>query len=141
MNLKELFENKGKIVSEIRSMADVVEKESRDFTAEEKTKWDKINADYKALESRIEIQKKADEMSKAIHFEASKEKNSEDITDETRSLACCGWAKPSKLRNAHEGDAAEKCGVNLNSNEIDFRMSPVARGGNISSLVSGGGVD
>lgn len=59
MALKELRQKLGQAVTEARAMHDAAEKEDRGFTAEERTKWDKINADIEELRARIADAEKA----------------------------------------------------------------------------------
>lgn len=50
---RKLREQYGNVATEIQKMADVLESEDRDFSAEEQEKWDKLNKDVNDLESRI----------------------------------------------------------------------------------------
>lgn len=54
MELRELREKRGVLAGQIRQLADVVNKENRDFSAEEQANWDKLNKDYDELVKQIE---------------------------------------------------------------------------------------
>ena len=54
MTLKEMQERCGQASKEIRTMADLLEKEGRDFTPEEAEKWERINAEYDSLHDRVD---------------------------------------------------------------------------------------
>jgi hypothetical protein len=48
---KQLREERAPLAVTIRQMADKINKENRDFNAEEKPQWEKVNGDYNALSS------------------------------------------------------------------------------------------
>lgn len=60
MTSKELCEKRGPVAKQIKDLADLALKEGRDFTAEEKATWDKLNGDCNLIERQIEIAKRAE---------------------------------------------------------------------------------
>ena len=54
MDSKALREQGGELIPQIRKMADTIDDEKRVFTAEEETRWEKLNGDYDALRERWE---------------------------------------------------------------------------------------
>lgn len=123
-NLKELLENKGKLAAEIKRQAELVNKDGRDFTAEEKPAWEKINADYDANERQIEIAKRAAVVNASVGDcdtglgvkpgrddrvgDPNPEGRSIEITDKTRSLAFNAWARAQFGVEPNE-EAVEAC--------------------------------
>lgn len=57
---KQLREERAVVAKSIRQMADKVNAENREFTAEESEQWNKINDDYNALTRRIDVAEAAD---------------------------------------------------------------------------------
>ena len=54
MNIQQLRERRARIVSEMRTLADLAGKEERDLTEDESTKFDGLRADNVKLERQIE---------------------------------------------------------------------------------------
>jgi hypothetical protein len=50
------------LAAKIKEMADKVNDEKRDFTAEEKPNWEAVNKDYDALSRQIEIAERAEKV-------------------------------------------------------------------------------
>jgi HK97 family phage major capsid protein len=67
VRLKELQEQKNALAAEIRRQADKINAEGRDFSAEEQTAWDKVNADYSSIEKRLAVEQKACEVSATLN--------------------------------------------------------------------------
>lgn len=59
---KALRERRAPLVSRIRQMADLANKENRDFSAEESAEWRKINDEYNALTTHIERAERAEQL-------------------------------------------------------------------------------
>lgn len=57
MNERELLDQKNAKLEEARALNEAAEAETRDFTADELTKWDALQKDIKALDARIERQR------------------------------------------------------------------------------------
>lgn len=66
MTLKELREKLAATAREIRVLADKIKTEKRDFTADEKTRWDALNRDFDALGRQVEVSRRADDVDAAV---------------------------------------------------------------------------
>lgn len=66
MQLKTLRENRAKIGAEIRRMADTITGDKKDFNAEERANWDRVNKDYDSLGSQIAVAERADHVEKEL---------------------------------------------------------------------------
>ncbi len=62
MTSKELREKRAPLAVEIKRLADLVNNENRDFTAEEKEKWEDVNERYNDLTRRIELAERAEKV-------------------------------------------------------------------------------
>lgn len=62
MNLKQLREKLAKIAVDMRALYALTETEDRGFTAEERTKWDEMLADYESTEQRVAQAEKIERM-------------------------------------------------------------------------------
>src|SRR5262245_56278266 len=103
--IKELRENGGKAAAEIKRLADLVNPENRDFKPEERTAWEKANADYNSCLNQIEIAERADEVSKRMSAPAGDRDVGRDvrtgagtdgaqqITEEHRNLCFSAWCR------------------------------------------------
>lgn len=71
MNLKELREKRAALVKEIKSMAELINSEKRDFKAEEREKWDKLNAECDSMKDQIAAAERVNdleaEMSRSVN--------------------------------------------------------------------------
>jgi hypothetical protein len=79
--LQELREKKAQLAKEIRSLADKVNAENRNFTAEENEKWTKVNAEYNEVAQSVEINERADLVTKDV--ESRRLPGNEDTDDKT----------------------------------------------------------
>ncbi|HEY1603859.1 MAG TPA: phage major capsid protein [Pirellulales bacterium] len=61
MTAKRLREERAPLAKKIREHADLLSAEKRDFTPEEKTNWESLNADYDSRTRQIEILERAEE--------------------------------------------------------------------------------
>lgn len=59
---KELREKRAPLGAEIRKLADKVNDENRDFNAEERAAWEKVNNDFNDLTRKIEVAERAEEV-------------------------------------------------------------------------------
>lgn len=59
-SIKEYREKAGKAADEIYQLRDVINKDDREFTAEEQTRWDNANKEYDRCNKQIEILERAD---------------------------------------------------------------------------------
>jgi HK97 family phage major capsid protein len=62
MTPKELREKRAALAKQIRELAEKANKENRDFTAEEKPSWEKVNKDYDDYSRQIEIAERAEKV-------------------------------------------------------------------------------
>ena len=132
MSIKELRESRAKVAKTIRELADKINTEKRDFTADEKAVWEKANADCNALARQIETQERAQALEAELASTAPPLVTGIDgkpVTDEERNLAIQGWAAvPGDGPTAAQRAAAERCGINLSAKELQFRFSPAISG-------------
>ena len=63
LTAKALREQRATLATRMREMADKANTENRDFNAEEKPNWEKVNADYDTLSRRIEIAERIEHVS------------------------------------------------------------------------------
>lgn len=123
LNAKSIRENElTPLAKEIRRLADLVNNEKRDFTAEERANWEKVNKDYNDCRARVEAMERADDVDSymdrpigqrlAPELSSGKKKRklggdgAQEVpfTEETRALALQGWmrvqlGKPLKKRH------------------------------------------
>ena len=59
---KQLQEKKTDLAKIIRQLAEVVNTENRDFTDEERSNWDQVNADYNVVERQLETASRVDRL-------------------------------------------------------------------------------
>ena len=140
MTLKEMLELRAKAAVEIRRMADLINKENRDFTAEETPAWDKVNAEYDSLSGRIERQERAAKIEKeqadpqgdpAVGRGDSRgnardrqEASAGPTESEKRARAISSWLRASCGKEVADEDRAnaKACGVNLAAKELDIAL-------------------
>jgi len=60
MSIQAIREERAKLGGQIRSMADTLAKENRDFNGEEKANWEKLNKDFDSLGDRIATLERAE---------------------------------------------------------------------------------
>ena len=63
LTAKALREQRATLATRTREMADKANTENRDFNAEEKPNWERVNADYDTLSRRIEIAERIEHVS------------------------------------------------------------------------------
>lgn len=138
---KALREEREPLVGEIKRLAELVNTEARDFNAEEKTKWEKVNADYNNLSRQIDIAERfetvAGQQSRNVDYDLGRgnldgrnrqEDDREESgapSDEERSLAIQGWCVYQSDLEPNEAQvrAAKRCGVSLRSKELHLNLS------------------
>ena len=64
--IADLQQERGNLIHECRAILDALETEKRDFTAEEKTKYERMDAEIDALEARIEAERKQENREKGL---------------------------------------------------------------------------
>lgn len=143
MTAKELREKRAPLAVRIREMADKINAESRDFTAEEKPAWESVNNEYNTLTRQIELADRveaveADQQRAAGDRTIGREDRTPDrdrnagrdgaeaITDEHRSLALQAWfrSQSRKSLSDEQTGACRRLGFNPNVSELDIRLLP-----------------
>lgn len=143
MTAKELREKRAKLATEIRTLADKASKEGRDFTAEEKANWDKVNADYNAISASLAIAERAEaveaEQRSAADAEARKavtpdigkptpdegrKAGSDGPTEEHRALALQAWFRHQMGKDLSERhvEACRVVGMKPSTRELAFNL-------------------
>jgi len=79
--IKALREQMADKETEMRSLIETSEAESRDFNDEEKTTYDKLEADARALDTRI---KRLEKLEKGSAGQAQQQREVEDVTDQEK---------------------------------------------------------
>lgn len=151
MKAKEIFEQRKATVAEMRKLTDLIHAEKRDFTSEERVKWDAMNAEYDSLKARESELTSLEQREREIEeFESApslairgagrgdvnhkpETKGNEDrsaVTDEDYGRAFKAWAlapwKPSEITD-EDIRASKKVGINPQDREvvIRFNQTPV----------------
>jgi HK97 family phage major capsid protein len=104
------------LAKEIRRMADLVNNEKRDFTAEERQKWEQLDKDYNSLRARIEVMERGEKVDADMAAPAGatdigrqdlsgkRSKTRPQVNEEDRALALQGWMRSQmgyELRKKH----------------------------------------
>jgi len=146
MNPKELREKLAKIAAETRAMADLIKKENRSFSDEERKKIDGLYAEADSLKARINDLERADKLdaelaapvddprlgrNDANHdpekaaYEA-RQSGKPVVTEEHRDLAIQGWLRRNSVKRLDLTDehreACKLTGLNPDSSELVIRM-------------------
>lgn len=139
--VKELQERRAPIGAEIRKMADTLTGDKKDFTPEERSKWDQLNKDFDAFAPQIEVARKAEDVDAALKASRSdapgledtdpREKRRKDKADpdrgpseEARALALQAWVRHGRgldLTPEHRA-ACKRTGLNPNRKALEFRL-------------------
>lgn len=139
-SVKQLLEDRAPIGNEIRRMADTLTGAKTDFTAEERSKWDKLNEDFNRLTSQIEATRSAknvdDEFSRRAASTPGLEdtvprsskagrKYREDVADEFRALALQAWCRRQHgfELSDEQRRACKVTGLNPNRSVIELRLA------------------
>lgn len=125
LRLKALLEQKLSLAAQIKALAEKVNTENREFTAEEKGEWDKVNDAFDATGRQIEIKQRADTVSK---FPIPGDRNpgqtintptNSDEADRANALA--GWLCQGKRNTPERQEAMERLGVSA-GDEITLKI-------------------
>jgi HK97 family phage major capsid protein len=143
---KQLREERAALAVRIREMADKVNGENRDFTAEEKPNWEQLNKDYDALSRQIEIAERAktitDEQGSRDggtkpgredrgqgdrdRDEGGGRRSGEDtpVTEETRARAMQAWCRYQMEMDLSEEhlEACRATGLNPQRRNLEFNL-------------------
>lgn len=149
MTLKELQELRSKQAADIRSLASQFDAQNKEWTAEQRAAWDKINAEYndtlKAIEDANKRQAEADAVeARRRELDSHEERSANDpegvigrddsrvqrsiggeqIDEEARGLALAGFLMGSRNQRCSQRhqDAMRRCGVSENWDEMEFRL-------------------
>ncbi len=140
---KELREKRAPLAKEIRRQADAVNDAGRDFNAEEKTAWEKVNADYNALTAQIERAETADKVEAEQTARVGDPRVGRDairlpevengdgavsaITDTHRALAVASWFRSGRVNlSKPEAEACRLLGFNPRAEEMVLPLWPSA---------------
>ena len=137
---KALREQLGEDYKVIRAMADKINAESRDFSAEEQEAWDKVNAAYSSKEKRLNIILQADKLGESMSARTEADKNlaanlriASDAKSgdgatlgpdpKTQAIAFGAWVRRTGniALTEQEIEATRICGVNVNYDVYDFQ--------------------
>lgn len=128
MRLKALLEKKRELAAQIRQMADKVNAENRDFTAEESAGWTKANEDYNANEAAIGRENRAAEVEASANasqnrpapFMSSASNGAPAARENDPGLAMAGWFAYQSGRNPEpeQVEAAQRVGLALHAREL-----------------------
>lgn len=140
LTVKQLQEQRAPIGAEIRKMADTLGDAKPDFTAEERSKWDTLNADFNKITRQIEVVRQAEDVGTELERSGrpSAKPGSEDterrdkgsgrtsgVGEYTRALAFQAWC-----RNQHGLDltrehrrACKLAGLNPNRRTLEIRLA------------------
>ena len=135
--LKELLEKRAGLTAEIRRLADL-HTANGDFTADERTQWEKVNADYDANNRAVEVAQRAAtvdaESIAALSTLARPEARGVDRveglpTEEHRQLAMRAWVRSASGNDPTDAelDACKRLRFNPNKKELDIPTIPTAQ--------------
>lgn len=150
-NLKELQEERAKLVPEIRELADKANDKPDEYTSEDEQKWERLNSQYDEYTQKIEREQRVSDLESEQHRHAEearqvgredydgrsrkgRERAEQELpTEEDRMNALQGWLRVKCDREPEERhvEAAAKCGVRLNAREFTI---PLARSSNYRKL-------
>jgi HK97 family phage major capsid protein len=139
------------LAKEIRRMADLVNTEKREFTAEERAAWEKVNKDYDACRARVDVLERSDKIDdymksplegappgrddfngKTKSKRAAGDDGAQALTPEIHALAMQGWMRSQlgkPLKKRHETAIAT---FNRSQKRSRFQIHPQSRDMHIS---------
>jgi len=135
-SLKELREDRGRVVKEMQDFNEAISAESRSWTAEEDEKWIRFNADVDNIGKDIERQERLDELNATLQDRVDQILPGRDATDfdkkkevattaeEDRSLALKGWMcrQTGVDVRAEYAEAAKRAKINIGGNYFDVDL-------------------
>lgn len=132
MDHKKLLEERAVVANEMNNLTALVARESRSFSGEELATFDRMDADFKSLNDKIETAKRIERSAELAPQKdhngngVSAYKPAKTITRQDQDLAFKAWAlkaggKDSYLTRAHV-EAAQKTGINLNSDTLNVSL-------------------
>jgi HK97 family phage major capsid protein len=88
---------------EIRRLAELINTEKRDFTAEEKLAWEKVNSEYESFNQRVQILETAEKREKELDQPAN-----EETVDKLKSERMNGKNRLKRLQEMEEGPKKDR---------------------------------
>lgn len=137
MNLKDLLEKRATLAAEVKRLADL-HTANGDFTAEERSAWEKVNADYDANSRAVEVAQRAATidsesvaaLSSLARPEARGVERVEGLpTEEHRQLAMRAWVRSAQGNDPTDAEleACKRLKFNPNKKELDIPTLPTAQ--------------
>lgn len=142
---KELREKRAPLAAAIRKLSDKANNENRDFTAEEKAEWEKVNTDYNSMTAQIERVERAEaveaEQGPPTDWRASVGRGNADgrdrrgtdgatqVTEQHRAMALSAWCR-SQFGCAISQDEQEAChlaGLNPFASQLNVSLLPTSQ--------------
>lgn len=134
---KELREKRAPLAKTIRQMADLVNNENRDFTAEEKANWDEVNADYNDLTRQIDLAERAEAVEaeqvaplpNPLAGHGQPKGHDAGETERLRSLALQAWCRSQYGQDLSEEQVAacRAVGLKPHARELTIRLPSTAQ--------------
>lgn len=132
LTVKALRERLRAPAAAIRLLADKINAENRDFTAEEQKNWEAVNTEYNALEARIQTMERAEAIEAKLSTPAGhptagrepwKKPDGGQITEQHKALAFSAWMRYQAGLDVDDeaSEAAQLCGVNVRRQHFDFQ--------------------
>ncbi|QJW94701.1 phage major capsid protein [Frigoriglobus tundricola] len=141
LTVKQLAEQRAPIGAEIRKMADTLEGAKTDFTPEERSKWEKLNADFNALTRQLEVARRSEEIGAELGGSGEERRTKPGLEDtprrggkagrdgkpgaeEVRALAFQAWCRKQHgfdLSDAHRR-ACKLAGMNPNRRALNIGL-------------------
>lgn len=142
LTAKALREQRATLATRMREMADKANTENRDFNAEEKPNWERVNADYDTLSRRIEIAERIEHVSadqgsqRAENLPGREDRDGrqqpdgrdggdrEAVTEEHRAIAFQAWCRAQMDMEVDERQAeiCKRVGLNPNAKALEFDL-------------------
>ena len=139
VKLKEMRENRAKLGAEIRKMADTLGGDKKDFNAEERAQWEKVNKDFDDLGRQIEVESRAAEIAKTMGDPAERPKrsrigrddewpadkgNAAESRAQAHEVATQAWfaRQSGKQLTKEQVRACKSIGFNPNRQELAIRL-------------------
>lgn len=153
MTAKALLEKRAIIVEQIRELAALIDKESREFTAEEQPKWDSLNADADKLARQIAIAQRCEsldvESARLVTLAGRDDVDGDPArraaagaTEEHRAAAMTAWFRrhsASRPRlTAGEREACDVVGLDPDCPELRIRLHSTDRLSRMTAAWRGG---
>lgn len=127
--VKDLREQRGQLYAQMKELHKGAFDAKRALSAEEKTKFDKLDADQEALRDQIATAERMAELDRdAAARQDSRDRDDHGAgrrdkpTSHDVDMAFRGWAMGKELRSQKHIDAAKKIGLNPDAGHFDLRL-------------------